>query len=444
MLAGKNWNANIVELINGASVNFIAKVSATILGLASTLLLARFYGADTVGTIATITSIVSVGTIFALSGFGTLVLKLIPTTQSKLGIQGTRKLYKKLLLINFSHALIVFFALLFFFTQSSIAEKLNLNVHPLLPGAVIIFTTLVSVSSNTLRGLGDYIRYSALDFLASLFVMLIIISSILANASNHSIAHLYFAAHILACLLAFALVKGQFHSTEKLENTASEKSTQTQKIPTVSSLYSQALPMFGVAASQILIVNIDVLTIGYFSSQNNVGIYSIYIKLVAVTAFATAAINSMFAPKVAVLFEQGKTEELRKFVKQTTLISSLLVLLVAVAVLLIHKLVLKVYGTEFLDHLPTMYVLLISTVVHTCFGSVGFFLNMTGRQRPFLLIMIFACAINITLNILLVPEFGMLGAAVATLLTTILWNTIATIIIYQRNNYTLLPFGLNL
>ena len=202
--------------------------------------------------------------------------------------------------------------------------------------------------------------------------------------------------------------------------------------------------MFGVAASQVLIVNIDVLSIGYFSSQEDVGIYSIYVKLVAVTAFATTAINSMFAPKVAVLFNQGKTAALRVFVKQTTLVSGILVFILAGLMLLLHKYILTFYGAEFLDDLPTMYILLTSTIIHSCYGAVGFYLNMTGMQKQFLLIMVFACFTNTILNILFVPIFGMFGAAITTLLTTVLWNTLATLVIYRENNYTLLPFGLKL
>lgn len=432
-------NTNIRELISGASVNFVAKILATILGLISSVLLARFYGAETVGTIATITSIVNIGTIFALAGFGTLAMKLISTTTSKTYIGNTQRLYLKLLLINTSHGILVGSTLFFFLTRTSLTGQLNLQANPLLPSVIILFTTLLAISSNTLRGLGDYKKYSSLDFSGSLFVILIVTASILTNASSHAIVHVYFSAQVLACFLAFFLVAVQFSSMRKQIDLDID---QQEPTPKVKNLYTQALPMLGVAASQILILNIDILFIGYFRSQESVGVYSVYIKLVAITAFATSAINSMFAPKVAVLFDQGKTDALKTFVKQTTLISSALVVFLAGSMLFGHKFILKLYNNVFLENLSAMYILLTSTVIHSCFGAVGFFLNMTGQQRVFLKIMLLACMVNITLNLLLVPNFGMQGAAIATLMTTILWNFIATVVIFKKIKYTLLPFSL--
>ena len=212
MQALKKWNSHIVELISGASINFLAKILATLLGLISSLLLTRTYGTNTVGTIATITSIITIGTIFALSGFGTLTLKLIPTSLANLGAKLTRNLYLKLLYINTFHSLIACLVVFLLISKTPLAKTLDLQVNLALPGILIVFATLLTISSNTLRCLGDYIKYSALDFFSSLLVLSIIVGSILTNSTSHFMIHAYFIAHVAACLLAFGLVIKHFHS----------------------------------------------------------------------------------------------------------------------------------------------------------------------------------------------------------------------------------------
>jgi O-antigen/teichoic acid export membrane protein len=66
-------------------------------------------------------------------------------------------------------------------------------------------------------------------------------------------------------------------------------------------------------------------------------------------------------------------------------------------------------------------------------GSVGFILQMTGKQNVFQVILLSAAVINIALNIVLVPIYGISGASFATMTSMIFWNL--TAVIYIRLNY---------
>ena len=69
-----------------------------------------------------------------------------------------------------------------------------------------------------------------------------------------------------------------------------------------------------------------------------------------------------------------------------------------------------------------MNLLLVGQLVNVLSGSVGMLLSMTGRHY-FASLMVTACALlNVLLNYLLIPRFGMTGAALATVVTMILWN----------------------
>ena len=71
------------------------------------------------------------------------------------------------------------------------------------------------------------------------------------------------------------------------------------------------------------------------------------------------------------------------------------------------------------------------------FGAAPIYLNMTGRQQLFQFILILAVVINLILNILLIPIYGMLGAGISFVFSMIFWNVLAAIIVYKKDKVKL-------
>ncbi|OED36846.1 hypothetical protein AB833_25910 [Chromatiales bacterium (ex Bugula neritina AB1)] len=430
----KRTQSHFKDLLNGASINIVAKVLAAALGFISSLLLTRHFGAATIGIIAIVVSIMNIGANFALCGMGTLTLKLIPTFLTRHGLKATKQLFRKLLMLSAINAIIAMIAITLFLSFDSTKESITESINPFLPGFLVISAVGVIICSNTLRGLGDYISFSLLDVIPSLLLLLVVLGSISAGLNNETFIHYYFFIYVGSFILALIMVNRYF---QKLEH----KQHEPNCLDSIrsSQIYKQAIPMFGISVSHILIQNIDILCIAFYLDQKSVGIYSIYIKLVAFTTFATLAVNSMFAPKVALLYEQNNLKTLRRLAKQTTLLSTAVIASLSTGLLIFHEPILTLYGVEFLLDKATLYILLCTTVLHASFGSVGFFLNMTGQQNIFLKIMLTAVILNTLLNLILIPLSGILGAAVATLITTAVWNTLAMLVIFRKHGYTLFP-----
>ena len=69
-------------------------------------------------------------------------------------------------------------------------------------------------------------------------------------------------------------------------------------------------------------------------------------------------------------------------------------------------------------------ILVTPQLTNLMFGQVGLILNMTGHERDTTRGMAIAAGSNVALNLVLIPLFGMCGAAVATAITVVLWKTI--------------------
>jgi O-antigen/teichoic acid export membrane protein len=96
------------------------------------------------------------------------------------------------------------------------------------------------------------------------------------------------------------------------------------------------------------------------------------------------------------------------------------------------------FGEEFIMEKDAFKILVLSTVVNSGFGATGFFLNMTKHEKEFFFIMLASASLNVVLNLILIPIYGIYGAAASSLITVLIWNSMATLFIKKQFGYTLL------
>ena len=97
------------------------------------------------------------------------------------------------------------------------------------------------------------------------------------------------------------------------------------------------------------------------------------------------------------------------------------------------EMILGFFGEKYLVAKEPLIILMIGQGICSFFGAVQVYLNMTGRQTTFQVILIFAVIINFVLNKTLIPIYGMSGAAFSYAVSMFLWNLVATIIIYKKD-----------
>jgi O-antigen/teichoic acid export membrane protein len=104
------------------------------------------------------------------------------------------------------------------------------------------------------------------------------------------------------------------------------------------------------------------------------------------------------------------------------------------------KFLLSIFGEGFEHSLSVLRILCFGQIINALCGPVMYLLNMTGNEKKARNTMIYAAIINISANILLIPIFGLKGAAWATSITMILWNIWALLIGYKQTGIRTLIF----
>jgi O-antigen/teichoic acid export membrane protein len=69
-----------------------------------------------------------------------------------------------------------------------------------------------------------------------------------------------------------------------------------------------------------------------------------------------------------------------------------------------------------------LVILCVGQLVNATMGSVSAVLNMTGNERDAMRSVFISATVNVLLNLLLVPRWGAVGAAIATSTTLIVFN----------------------
>jgi len=182
----------------------------------------------------------------------------------------------------------------------------------------------------------------------------------------------------------------------------------------VKNLMQYSIRVLLVGLSSILIFKIDRIMISIFSTTKNVGIYSAAAIMAGQLTIFLGSINAIFSPIISGLYTNGNIQRLEKMFKTSTKWAVALTLPTA-AILFTHSdAIMKLYGPEFIAGSSTLSVICVAHVVNVGVGPSSFMLTMTDYENIALVNNIAAGILNVVLNYIFIPWYGVLGAAVAT------------------------------
>lgn len=166
----------------------------------------------------------------------------------------------------------------------------------------------------------------------------------------------------------------------------------------------------------------DTLILGALRSSADVGVYTVATRIVVLAAFVFPAVTQAFAPRITDLDRRGRRAELRDAYRVATG-WTLTLSLPAFAVLLAfpHEL-LRLFGDRFAAAAAVTVLLAVGQMVDAATGPCGMMLTMSGRPGWGLADNVATLVLNVVLNLVLIPPFGIVGAAVAWSLSLVVVN----------------------
>ncbi len=291
--------------------------------------------------------------------------------------------------------------------------------------ATLPFMTLTSVRQATMRGFNHIISGQWPELI--LRPLLIVVLSLLAwqLLPNFS-APWAVAASSVATLLAFGV--GAYMLTGVLRREAEPAKPHYEP----GAWFRATLPFIVISGMYVINARTSALLLLALAGPTQVGLYTPTSRGADLIALVLLAVNTAIAPTLARLYAENKPRQLEHTVARSTRMITLVSLPIALAFIFFGRYYLGIFGPEFKVATTALAILSVGQFINAATGTVGTLLNMTGNERDVALSVGLSALLNVALNVLLIPRFGLEGAALATALGTLAWNALLSYFVYQR------------
>jgi O-antigen/teichoic acid export membrane protein len=187
----------------------------------------------------------------------------------------------------------------------------------------------------------------------------------------------------------------------------------------VGSWLSTSAPIFVVEAFYLLLTYADVIVVQLFRPPNEVGVYYATAKTMALVAFIYFSVAQTLAHKFAEYHVAGDRKRLADILAIAVRMTFWPSLASVVLLLAVGRPMLWMFGHDFVSGYYLMFILAIGLLARASVGPVERLLNMLGERRSCALVYGGSFALDVALCFLLVPRYGIAGAAVANAITLV-------------------------
>ncbi|TYC15651.1 flippase [Bizionia gelidisalsuginis] len=420
----RNINTNKKEILDKGLKVFSIRVLGYGFGFLFTLIVANKYGARVQGVFAIAFLFLSIGAMISKLGMETSLVKWIAST---LEIEVKKNLYIKSLQLTIFNSVLIGFVL--YFLAPSIAlmyNKPDVENSIKLAALAIPFLAILDVSGSYFKGekktntFGMYFHFA--KFLFPFIIILIFLYGSIYIIEAPILAYLIglFMVSFVIMIHIFKILKGK---PRKINERFSFKF-----------MFLESYPMMVSSAIVMIMGWSDVFILGFYASEEQIGVYSTAIKLATVVSFTYNAIATIATPKIAAYYHNNKSEEL----KETVAFSSKMMVYcgfpIFTVIFCFPEFILSFFGEEYVAGKTVLRILLFAQLTNVITGPVGPIFQMTGHQKKLQKIITMSLIFNIVLSLVLVRFFKMEGVALASAAGMMLWNVLGAYYIRKRLN----------
>jgi len=202
---------------------------------------------------------------------------------------------------------------------------------------------------------------------------------------------------------------------------------------------SLGFPFLLIALTNMAITWTDTLMLGWWAGAQPVGIYGMAVRFATLSSFVLVAVGAVIAPRFAELFARRDLAGLQRTARISAAAMALLSAPLFLILMIFPALILRIGGIEFASGVLALRLLTFSQFVIVVTGSAGYLLSMTGNHGALRTIHVVAALLNGFLNAVLIPRYGLNGAASATSISVILMNVAQVVVAKVRLDIWSLP-----
>ncbi len=430
------FEQEMLHISGHSSVFFAGTIFTVATGYLFKVYLARKLGAEALGEYALGMTIAGFIGIFNAFGLPQAATRFVSAYKATGQIERLRAFIGRSLFLLFLSNLFLGTVLFFvgpwvathFYRTPALGKYFGLFAAIMFLGA---FTTFLG---QALAGYKDIVRRTVItNFVGNPLMMALTVALVTLGFGLRG----YIFAQVIGSVVVFCLLG---LAVKKLTPVAAQ-SLNTVLMPFEKGVVSFSVFAFGVSLLEFFMGQFDKVLIGFYLNAREVGLYAVAMALVAFVPIVLQSINQIFSATISQLHSRGDTIMLARIFQTLTKWTLGLTVPLAGVMVVFAPTLLRIFGRDFEAGWPILVIGTVGQLVNCAVGSVGYLLLMAGHQRSLVKIQTTMTGVMICLGILLVPRWGIIGAAVASAagnLFSNLWYLVAV-----RRKLGMLPYNLS-
>lgn len=405
------------SVIRSSSMLFFMRAAGALIAFVTQIVIARFFGAEELGQFLLMLALANIIANIIPLGYqvmGSYFISAYRFRAERSQLQAfLHRAYKRVLFCGIA-SLLAGCLLIFignFFLSTKVLALVTFALI-LAPAMAIIF-----MNGSVLIGIKEPVIGSLPDMLFRPLTFLTVVVILAIFGQSHILGSSFWIAVVIIWLIAighFVLVD---HNLP-----AFPKSLPKPDPNEIQKWRRFALPWLLIALVTEFILDLDILLLGSLLSADELAVFGVCLRLFAIFGFAVNAIYIIVLPE---MFSAGIKNNETGFQQQLALantLASMAACFCLLSAIFLGDPILNIFGEEFLIGRPVLIILMIAMIIRTVFGPAHIVLSLHDYPYAALPILLFGLSILLAGNFILVPVYGLLGAATALLLSYACWS----------------------
>ncbi|NJE12853.1 flippase [Thermococcus sp. LS2] len=413
------------KIVKGAGIVFVGTVISMILHFLIRIIIARYYSTSEYGIFSLTLTVLNVSLLISTLGLQHALPREIAFYKQKRQLSRVKEIITAALTLGIIWSVLI--TVILIFSSDSIAqifheERLNFTLK--LGSFALPFFTLTWIIVSISRGFEkvDEQFYFQNIIYPLIFLFLIIISlffkfSLAAMLVSYAIAHV-----ITSLTLAFRASKRNI-----LYFNLSYLNKETGK-----ALFRFSIPLMLTGILNFVMNWTDTLMLGYYKSSEIVGLYNVASPLAKLILIFLNSVAFLYAPVATSLYSKGKEELERTYQLLTKWIFIITLPIFVIMFLFSETIVAFFFGTKYLPASYALRILSLGFMFRVVLGSNDVSLIIIREARLNMIGDVLGTILNIILNGILIPIFGITGAAIATAFSYSIASIFRSICLYKK------------
>ena len=387
---------------------FVVRVALSAIGFLGTAYFARELGPEALGIYFTFEALLNLLGIPALFGVDVGLEKRLSETSSD-----ERDQYMTAAL-GLSLLPLVSILVVSVFARDAINNYVGIGAVPLLIGGLVV-GNLSRLLISALRGEQKIASSALMELIGELARVIVSVSLIIEGFGAISLLWGFVVGLAIRLIITFPLIDSGFAVPSRSN---------------VDSLLHFSAYSVSSTVSGLLYNWADTLLLALILSKSAVGVYEAAWKISIMAIMAGQALGMSLFPMISKWHADGDMDRVKNAFTEGITYSTILVFPSIVGVLVLRNdLMYVVYG--FKSGGIILVILVLGKVFQAVSGIAGRVLMGLDKPQLAFLVTLLLALVNVVLNVLLIPVFGMTGAAIATLSTSLLVCALSVYLVRQ-------------